>query len=100
MTFPGGAEREVNGQRERVLPAGASVSVPTGSAITVSGEQIALAAAGTAITVAAGSTIAVSKDLTVTAAGAASPGGVRRGRVVQGGAAAGQTPIIAEAGVA
>ncbi len=100
MTFPGGAGREVNGQRERVLPAGASVSVPTGSAITVSGEQIALAAAGTAITVAAGSAIAVSKDLTVTAAGASSPGSVRRGTVVAGGAAAGQLPIIAEAGAA
>ena len=99
MTFPGGAEREVNGLRS-APPAGASVSVPTGSEITVSGEQIGLATADTGITLAAGSTIAVSKDLTVTAAGAASPGGIRRGRVVAGGAAAGQTPIIADAGAA
>jgi hypothetical protein len=100
MTFPGGADREVNGQRERVLAAGASVSVPMGSAITVSGEQVALASAATAITVAAGSTIAVSKDLTVMAAGAPGPGGTGGGRVIEGGAAAGQSPIIADAGAA
>jgi hypothetical protein len=104
MTFPGGAEREVNGRRQRVMAAGACVWVPVGSAITVSGEQIALASAATSSTVAPGSTIAVSKDLTVMAAGLPGPGGTgpgaSRGRVVEGGAAAGQTPMIAAAGAA
>ena len=100
IVFPGGAEREVNGQRERVLAAGASVSVPVDSAITVMGERIALASEPSVIAVAAGSTITVSNDLTVAAAGPPGTDGAGPGAAGHRGTAAGQAPIIAEAGAA
>lgn len=99
IMFPGGAEREVNGQRERVLAAGASVSVPVDSAITVEGERIALASEASVIAVAAGSTITVSNDMGGPA-GAPGADGAGPGTAGRGVAAAGQAPIIAQAGAA